>query len=115
MSIIEFNNKFPGPKLNETETRITKKMSSLEISESVILKDVSIVFEDSKLAAISTAYNKGLFNVLKNDYGIDRIFKSNGYETTYFNTNLQDIICTCESINEKSAIIIFKKDLIDKI
>lgn len=116
MSISQFNDDFPNLKFSDTETRVTKKISLLEISENIVLKDISIVFDNHKLISIGTSYSKELLNVLKTEYGANRTIKKDGYETIYFNTNCEDIACLYESKNGRSGIVIFKTDFLhDKI
>jgi hypothetical protein len=104
MSILDFNAVF-GTSIQNTKLSIQRDALRLEITDDIVIKNVTYGFQKQKLIFIKCDYNNFLFKGLKHVYDLQYISKTKLNETFYqLKTSSSKITCLGLLDNE---IIVF--------
>jgi hypothetical protein len=104
MSILDFNAVF-GTSIQNTKLSIQRDALRLEITDDIVIKNVTYGFQKQKLIFIKCDYNNFLFKGLKHVYDLQYISKTKLNETFYqLKTSSSKITCIGLVDNE---IIVF--------
>jgi hypothetical protein len=104
MSILDFNAVF-GTSIQNTKLSIQRDALRLEITDDIVIKNVTYGFQKQKLIFIKCDYNNFLFKGLKHVYDLQYISKTKLNETFYqLKTSSSKITCIGLLDNE---IIVF--------